>query len=330
MPIPKPNKKGIIAACEAINKKTKGMMIDVGDKISVDIPMWSTGIEDLDDILGGGVPYGRVIEIFGPEASGKTSLLYHLFAQHEVALDIPAEGTFDVERAKLFGNRKGQLKVYRNDYGEDAMNKVVTFTKLATPLIGVDSVPALRAKEDVDKLENNAEKNRHDAPRISGTARILSEYVPSIVNFAEKSGSTIMFINQERTSIGGFNPGMGEATHTVGGKTIRYYATIRIKVSSVGYIQIKNYNPKNSAAFERIGIQMKCRTIKNKLTNPMQECIIPLFFDRGFVSFSELEKTRKEIMAQRKEQYSEKKVNEVEPDDWGEPEQKDNGWGDDW
>lgn len=329
--IPKPNKKGIIAACEAINKKTKGMLVDVGDTMSVNIPKWSTGIEDLDAILGGGVPYGRILEIFGPEASGKTSLLYHLLAQHEIALDIPAEGTFDVSRAKLFGNRKGQLKVYRNDYGEDAMNKMVTFTKLAIPIIGLDSVPGLRAKEDVDKLENNAEKNRHDNMRISGTARILAEWMPSLVNFSEKSGTTIIFINQERVKIGGFNPTGGESLKTMGGKAIPYFATIRIKVSSVGYIQIKNYNPANSATYERIGIQMKCRTVKNKLTNPMQECIIPLFFDRGFVSFADMDRVRKEIMAERKEMYSGRKKDEPEEldDSWGD-EAESEGTEDDW
>ena len=112
-----------------INKKEgEGAVYSIGSKnANLKINRWSTGIEDLDAIIGGGMPEGRVVEIFGPESSGKTTLLYHLASMHNLALDIPIEGTFDEDRAKIFGNRPKQLLVYRARYGEDAFNKTIKF-----------------------------------------------------------------------------------------------------------------------------------------------------------------------------------------------------------
>jgi recombination protein RecA len=115
----KTNKEAIMRLCKQINSKEgDGALYSLGSKnANLKIPRWSTGIEDLDHIIGGGMPEGRVVEIFGPESSGKTKLLYHLMGLHELALDIPIEGTFDSERAKVFGNKPKQLLIYRASYG---------------------------------------------------------------------------------------------------------------------------------------------------------------------------------------------------------------------
>ena len=152
--MPKTDKQKIIQLCNNINKKDgEGSIYTLGSKhANLKINRWSTGIEDLDEIIGGGMPEGRVIEIFGAEGSGKTTLLYHLCSLHNMALDIPIEGTFDANRAKVFGNKPKQLLVYRARYGEDAFNKTVQFAKAGMPLIGIDSVPSMVPKEDAEKV----------------------------------------------------------------------------------------------------------------------------------------------------------------------------------
>ena len=147
----KTNKEAIMKLCKEIEtKEGEGIIYSLGaSKANLKIPRWSTGIEDLDEIIGGGMPEGRVIEIFGPESSGKTTLLYHLCGLHSMALDIPVEGTFDASRAKVFGNRPKQLLVYRPKYGEEAMNRAIKFAQAGIPLTGLDSVPSLIPKDDV-------------------------------------------------------------------------------------------------------------------------------------------------------------------------------------
>ena len=129
------NKQEIIKLCNDINKREgEGSIYSIGSKhANLKIDRWSTGIEDLDAIIGGGMPEGRVIEIFGPEGSGKTTLLYHLCGLHQLCLDIPIEGTFDAGRAKVFGNRPKQMLIYRAKYGEDAFNKTIKFAKAGIP-----------------------------------------------------------------------------------------------------------------------------------------------------------------------------------------------------
>ena len=133
------NKAAIIKLCNDINKKEgEGTIYSIGSKhANLKINRWSTGIEDLDAIIGGGMPEGRVIEIFGPEGSGKTTLLYHLCGLHQLCLDIPIEGTFDAERAKVFGNRPKQMLIYRAKYGEDAFNKQFSLQKQESLLLAL-------------------------------------------------------------------------------------------------------------------------------------------------------------------------------------------------
>lgn len=311
----KTNKAAIIALCNDINKKEgEGAIYSIGSKhADLNIKRWSTGIEDLDAIIGGGMPEGRVVEIFGPESSGKTTLLYHLCGLHNIALDIPIEGTFDAERAKVFGNRPKQLLIYRAKYGEDAFNKMIKFSKAGIPLIGIDSVPSMVPKEDAEKVLKSAEKDSIEEQRIGGTARLMNKYLPTIEEIIEVTGTTLIFVNQVRDKMNAMM--FGEKTDTPGGRKLKHACSLRIQVARRAWIEIPNKDPRNSAATEKIGLIMKCKVVKSKVSNPMGECEIPLFFDRGFVNYADVNAIRKEIMKKRAEQFGKRVPKDFLEDD---------------
>lgn len=309
----KTNKEAIIKLCNDINKKEGiGTIYTIDSKhANLDVKRWSTGIEDLDAIIGGGMPEGRVIEIFGPESSGKTTLLYHLCSLHQLCLDIPIEGTFDSKRAKVFGNKPKQMLIYRAKYGEDAFNKTIKFAKTGIPLICIDSVPSMVPKEDAEKVLKSAERDSIEEQRIGGIARLNNKYLPVVEEILEVTGTTLIFTNQVRDKMNAML--FGEKTDTPGGKKLKHACSIRIQVARKAWIEIPNKNPKNSAAKEKVGLIMKCRVVKSKVCNPMGECEIPLFFDRGFVSFDDIQPIRNELMKQRATQFGKRM-----PKDWDE------------
>ena len=280
------------------SKEGKGTVFHLGSKNSnLKIPRWSTGIEDLDHIWGGGAPEGRIIEIFGPESSGKTSLGYHLSSLHDLSLYIPIEGTFDSENAKSFGNKPKQMLVYRARYGEQAMNKMLKFAQAGIPLIVLDSVPACKPKEDIEKVMKNANRgndaNKENA-RMGGVARLLHEYLPILEEVIETSGTTIILVNQVRDKMNAMM--FGEKTDTPGGRAPKFYSSIRMQIARKSWIEIPNKDPRNSAQNEKIGLIMKCKVVKSKVCNPMGEAEIPMFFGKGFRSFDEINTIRKELM----------------------------------
>lgn len=311
----KTNKSAIIQLCNSINKKeADGSIFTIGsDKANLKINRWSTGIADLDEIIGGGMPEGRIIEIWGAPSHGKTSLAYHLCAQHPVCLNIPIEGGFDEERAKIFGNTPKQMLVYRARYGEDAFNKILQFSKTGIPLIVVDSVPSMIPKDDIDKMIKASQKDSIEQQRLGGVAGLFTKYLPPIEEVIENTGTTIIFINQVRDKIGALP--FGEQTHTMGGHKLEHADSLKIRVARRAWIEIPNKNPQNTATNEKVGLIIKCKVDKSKVCNPYQECEIPMFFDRGFVSFDDVPKIRKELMEQRAEMYSKKKTKTVDIDD---------------
>lgn len=286
----------ILALSRDINSKEgEGTVYHLGSKYAnLDIPRWSTGIEDLDAIIGGGMPEGRVVEIYGPEGSGKTTLLYHLCSLHQLALDIPIEGTFDAARAKIFGNRPKQMLIYRADYGEDAFNKIIQFSKNGIPLIGVDSVPSMLPREDYEKVIKGAQRNTIEEFRIGGIARLMNKYLPTVESIISVSGTTLIFTNQVRDKIGAML--FSEKTDTPGGHKLKHSCSLRIQVNRRGWIEIPNKDPRNTAKTQKVGFIMKCRVTKSKVSNPYGECEIPCFFDRGFVSFDQVKPIRQELM----------------------------------
>lgn len=312
----KTDKEAIIKLCNDINKKEgKGSIYTIGsENANLKINRWSTGIEDLDAIIGGGMPEGRVVEIYGPESSGKTTLLYHLCGLHNMCLDIPIEGTFDADRAKIFGNRPKQMLIYRAKYGEDAFNKTIKFAKAGIPLIGIDSVPSMVPKEDAEKVLKSAEKDSIEEQRIGGTSRLMNKYLPTVEEIIELTGTTIIFINQVRDKIGAMM--FGEKTDTPGGRKLKHACSLRIQVARKAWIEIPNKDPRNSAASEKVGLIMKCKVVKSKVCNPMGECEIPLFFDRGFVSFDDIPAIRKELMVKRAVQFGKRVPKEFQEDEY--------------
>ena len=311
----KTNKEMIIKLCNEINKKEgEGTVYSIGSKhANLKIKRWSTGIEELDNIIGGGMPEGRVVEIFGPESSGKTTLLYHLCGLHPLALDLPVEGTFDSERAKVFGNRPKQLLIFRAKYGEDAFNKVIKFGKAGIPLIGIDSVPSLVPKDDVEKVEKSAMKDTIEEQRIGGTARLMNKYLPVVEEIIELTGTTLIFINQVRDKMNAML--FGEKTDTPGGRKLKHACSLRIQVARRAWIEIPNKDPLNSAKTEKVGMIMKCKVVKSKICNPQGECEIPLFFDRGFVSFDDVPVIRKELMRKRAAEFGKRVPKEFMDDE---------------
>lgn len=286
------DRKKIKAVMTALEKEYgEGSVITLGSTKQMNIPRWSTGLEQLDEILGGGIPYGIVMEICGPESAGKTSLAHHLTAQHEVALNIPIEGSFDAKRAKVFGNRKGQLIVRRAQYGEQCLEATMAFADAGIPCVVIDSVPSMLPKKFYE--ESDMEREMQMAP----VATMLSKQLPKVVMKCENTGTTLIFINQLRDNVGGF--AFGPTTHSPGGRTLKHANSIKLIVNRYQDIVIPNKDPRNSAKNEVIGIMMKVKVEKSKVSNPRGECLLALIFDRGFVAVDEVADIRKEVMRER-------------------------------
>lgn len=302
----KKQREKILAVCKSIERsKGVGTIYSLGsEKASMDIPRFSTCIEDLDHILGGGMPKGRIVEIYGAESSGKTSLALHLCGLHDMALYIDAEGTMQADRAKVFGNRPKQLLVYRPEYGEDALDRAMEFIKAEIPIIVIDSVPALMPKEDYDKMEKSMENEL----RIGGVARLLNKTLPVIHKEIEKTGTTIIFINQVRDKMNAML--FGEKTDTPGGKALKFYSSVRIQVGRRAWIEVPNKDPRNSANNEKIGLITKCKVTKSKVNNPFGEAEISMIFDRGYVSHDDAVNIRKEIMESNRKRKTKGKIEE--------------------
>lgn len=291
--------KEIQSICKDLEKKSgKGSVFLTGKNSTLKIPRWSTNIKALDDLIGGGMPKGRIIEIFGPESSGKTSLVYWLMSLHSLGCYIPIEGTYDEERAKSIGVKPKQMIVYRANYGEEALNAVIKFAKAGIPIIAIDSVPACQPKEDIDKIE----KDSRNEMKIGGVARLFSKTLPSIVRICEETGTSLILVNQVRDKMNAML--FGEKDDTPGGRAIKFYSSVRIKVARRAWIEIPNKNPEISSESEKVGIIMKAKVSKSKVSNPFGEAELPFFFDRGFVSYDDIKSIRSEIMKLRKEQYA--------------------------
>lgn len=284
--------------CREVEKKSgKGSIFMIGKESNMQIPRWSTSIESLDKLIGGGMPYGRIVEIFGPESSGKTSLVYWLMSLHKLGLYIPIEGTYDEDRAMQIGVKRKQMIVHRANYGEEAINDVIKFAKAGIPIIALDSVPACQPKDDIDKIEKDVQSEN----RIGGVARLFSKSLPVIVRACEESGTTLILVNQVRAKMDAML--FGEKDDTPGGRAIKFYSSIRIKVARRAWIEIPNKNPAISSQSEKVGIIMKAKVVKSKVSNPFGEAELPFFFDRGFVSYEDINGIRKEIMKKRKEEF---------------------------
>ena len=293
------DKKMIMDICKDIQKKSgKGSIFTTGSDSALSIPRWSTSIDNLDSILGGGMPQGRIVEIFGPESSGKTSLVYWLMSLHKLGVYLPIEGAWDSERAKALGVQDKQMIVYRAQYGEQALDAIIKFAKAGVPVIALDSVPACQPRDDVERIEKSSENEL----RMGGTARLFSKTLPSIERIVEETGTTLILVNQVRDNTQAMSM-FADKDITPGGRAIKFYSSIRIKVARRSWIEIPNKNPMVSAANEKVGLLMKAKVVKSKVSNPYGECEMPFFFDRGFVSYDDIKQVRQELLKERKKLY---------------------------
>lgn len=224
-----------------------------------------TGLSDLDSVIGGGLPEGRILEIFGPESAGKTSLAYHLCSRFKVRAFIDSEGTFDRARCRdVFQNQSGKLLIRKPDTGEQAMELLLDFAKAGVPLIVVDSVAAMLPKSTFDKkVEDNA--------RIGALAKMMSENLPKLATDCAKTGSTVILINQIRDKIGAML--WSDPYTTPGGRALKHFASLRIRVARKGNIVQKG---------KKTGIISKLKVVKSKVSDPEGEAELPLYFATGF------------------------------------------------
>lgn len=264
------------------------------------IKKWSTGIEELDNILDGGIPYGRFVEIYGEESAGKTSLVLHLASQLNNVVYDPIEGTFDEARAEVFGNGSN-LIIKQSKYGEQVLESIMLFADIGVPLYIADSVPHMLPK----KIKTNLDMEK--ANRVGAVASMLAEKIPEIVDKCELTKTTVIFVNQLRDKIDtGF--GYGDKKTTMGGHSLKHAYSLRLELTRTGWITIPNYDPSNSSDKERIGAEIKVKVKKSKVSAPFKECKLYLIFDRGFISFDDLNDIRREVMADHKERYKNKAV----------------------
>ena len=226
----------------------------------------STGLRDLDSIIGGGLPEGRIIELYGSESAGKTSLAYHFCSLFNVRAFIDSEGTFDRSRCReVFGNTAGKMFLRKPDTGEQAMELLLGFASAGVPLVVVDSVAAMLPESTFNKkVEDNA--------RIGALAKMLSETLPVLAKYCDSTGTTVVLVNQIRDKIGAMQ--WGDPTTTPGGRALKHFASLRIKVARKGNI-VKSG--------KKIGITSKLKVVKSKVCDPEGEAEIPLFFATGFV-----------------------------------------------
>lgn len=303
----KVDKKKIAAAFKKIEKEYgKGSIYSIDSAASnFTCPKWSTGLEDLDHILGGaedpgngGLPYGRIVEISGAEGSGKTTLAYHLMAQHEVAVDIPAEGTFDMKRAKVFGNEKGQLFVQNVDWAEQALEILIQYAEAQVPVVVLDSLPFLMTKSEYQEVDFEKQGQQ------SQLAGLLARKLSKIEKVLEANNTTWIVINQLRDKR---NAALfGKKTYTPGGRAIKHAYSVRLEVARTDWIYVPNKDIRISASRVPIGFYMKVKVEKSKVCIPLGECMLAVIFDRGFVPVDEVPTIRKEIMKANNERFKKK------------------------